>query len=197
MAQREIKTNIRHGYTGYTVKGCGCDICRAAFREYKQDYRQRQREKRAKEAQHVEQPPPEKGDWVDDVDVPAEIDYDEDPDQFEDDDSKSDEDDSANSLEDAARCALGIAVKGGVLLGVEKDLQERHVDESAPGLAALARRLAQICDNPLALPQAPGAAGRLLDIYKELGVKVNPSGSKLATVKSLIATGGDDEEQAS
>jgi hypothetical protein len=88
------------------------------------------------------------------------------------------------------------AYQGPVLLGVNKDIHERNVEESAPGLAALARRLAQIIDNPLALPQAPAAAARLLDIYKQLGINIQPRGSKLAAVKDMIAyQGGDDDEE--
>lgn len=208
MAQRSVLVGIRHGYTGYTVKGCGCDICRAAFREYKQEYRQRRREREANPDQHIGQPPaddnrepdpaPEPGTWMDDVDEPH-YDQDELPDDFddEDEDSKDEDEGPAKSLEEATQRAVSSMPPGPVLLGVNKDLHERNVDESAPGLAALARRLAQIIDNPLALPQAPTAAARLLDVYKQIGVQIKPRGSKLAAVREMISAAPDNEEQAS
>lgn len=209
MAQRrQILTGIRHGYTGYTVKGCGCDICRAAFREYMQEYRQRRRDKEANPEKYAQQnddrepdPAPEPGTWVDDVDEPH---YDEDelPDDFgdEDEDSKPPKDKPAKSLEEAAQQYFSSLPPGPVLLGVNEDLHERNVDESAPGLAALARRLAQIVDNPMALPQAPSAAARLLDVYKQIGVQIKPRGSKLAAVREMIAkpggSDGDSDEES-
>ncbi len=199
MVQRQVIVGIRHGYTGYTKKGCGCDICRAAFREYKQEYNRKKREDAAKIAAGITtitqpnkedklEPPPKPGTWIDDADEPY---YDEDelPDDFDEDDGEDDDEgDEGANTEPRPQQSMEFDINGGpVLRGVDKDLREREVDESAPGLAAMARRLAVIIDNPLALPQAPAAAARLLDIYKEIGIKVTKQKGKLASVKAMIA----------
>jgi len=182
MATRTAKTGIRHGYTGYTVHQCGCDICRAAFREYKQDYRSRKREERAKKeltVEEIKQPPPDPGTWEDEVPPPKPA-------------KKAAKKTPAKKATPRTK-----TIPNPTLLGVQRDLRNRNVYESAPGIAAVAERLAVIIDNPLALPQAPAAAARLLDIYKEVGISIKPRGGKLATVKSMMSNPPDEEQQAS
>lgn len=192
MAQRTVKKGIRHGYSGYTNHGCGCDICRAAFREYKQDYRQRQRDKRdggvnddqqTSEDWEYDTAEPAKGSWVDDADPPS----------YEDEEVP---DEVAAEGQSEEQTPYGRGWEGPVLRGVRRDLADRNVYDSAPGVAALAERLAAIIDAPLAIPQAPACAARLLDIYKEIGITIKPRAGKLATVQAMVRD-PDSGQQAS
>lgn len=67
---------------------------------------------------------------------------------------------------------------------VQRQLDELGVQERRPGLAAVALRLAELLDNPLALPQHPSAAGRLVEILGQLSKDTQRRG-KLAAVRSL------------
>lgn len=59
--------------------------------------------------------------------------------------------------------------------------------EGRPGLVATAMAMARILDNDLAIPQHPGAAGKLLEVLTELGRAGRKRKGKLAAVREMTA----------
>jgi hypothetical protein len=76
---------------------------------------------------------------------------------------------------------------GEVLAAVDKELDQLTSTESRPGLAATARALARLLDNPLAMAQHPSAAGKLMEILAELGKTGRNRKGKLAAVIEMTA----------
>lgn len=78
-------------------------------------------------------------------------------------------------------------VDGEVLAAVDRELDQLTSTESRPGLAATARALARLLDNPLAMAQHPSAAGKLMEILAELGKTGRNRKGKLAAVIEMTA----------
>ncbi|KIQ15358.1 hypothetical protein RU01_15445 [Rhodococcus sp. MEB064] len=70
---------------------------------------------------------------------------------------------------------------------MEKELGFLSTVAERPGLAAAARSMAQVLDNPAALPQHPAAAGRLAEILETLGKGGRSRKGKLAAVREMTA----------
>lgn len=73
---------------------------------------------------------------------------------------------------------------------VQAQLDELGVTDSRPGLSAIALKLAELLDNPLALPQHPAAAGRLVELIGRLSKERQRHG-RLAAVRSMTERSGD------
>lgn len=69
---------------------------------------------------------------------------------------------------------------------IQAQLDELGVAESRPGLAAIALKLAELLDNPLALPQHPAAAGRLVELLGRLSKERQRRGN-LAAVRAMTS----------
>lgn len=67
---------------------------------------------------------------------------------------------------------------------VQRQLDDTGAAERRPGLAAAAIKLAELLDNPLAVPQHPQAAGRLVALLGLLA-REERHGGRLAAVRSL------------
>ena len=76
------------------------------------------------------------------------------------------------------------APTGVVVEAVQTQIDRMGAAESRPGLAAIAVRLAELLDNPLALPQHPAAAGRLIELLGKLA-QDQRRGGRLAAVREM------------
>ena len=78
---------------------------------------------------------------------------------------------------------------GIVVAAVQAQLDDLGTAEHRPGLAAIAVKLAELLDNPLALPQHPAAAGRLVELLVKL-TREQRRGGRLAAVRDMTSHSG-------
>lgn len=71
-----------------------------------------------------------------------------------------------------------------VVEAVQRQVDELGAAESRPGASAIALKLAELLDNPLALPQHPAAAGRLVELLGQLA-KDRPRRGRLTAVRDM------------
>lgn len=97
------------------------------------------------------------------------------------------------AVPDTAAEVVSSAVPGGLQRldngGVVAEAVQRQLDalgavEARPGMAAIALRLAELLDNPLALPQHPAAAGRLVELLGRLSKEQQRRG-RLTAVRDM------------
>ena len=77
---------------------------------------------------------------------------------------------------------------GSVVEAVQTQIDDLGIQDERPALCAIALAMARILDNPVALPQHPAAAGRLVETMGHLSKVARPHG-RLASVQRM--TGGD------
>jgi hypothetical protein len=68
---------------------------------------------------------------------------------------------------------------------VQAELHGNPTADQRPGLVACALAMARILDNPLAMPQQPAAAGRLVELLDKLRKGQPRRGGKLAAVQAM------------
>jgi len=73
---------------------------------------------------------------------------------------------------------------GVVVAAVQAQIDRLGAAESRPGLAAIAVCLAELLDNPHAVPQHPAAAGRLVELLGKLA-QDQRRGGRLAAVRDM------------
>jgi hypothetical protein len=75
---------------------------------------------------------------------------------------------------------------GTVAQAVQCQLDALETADEPPGTATIALAMARLLDNPLALPQHPAAAGRLVEILGRLS-KGSQRPGRLASVRSMTS----------